>query len=136
MLWRNPVPSRDLGHNRARRIGFRDNPPLDLLIPSTATPHADLDLDPAPWLRNVNYMVDHICEPISEKRIACCRSARWRQGGEKRPLTVYLQNGSDFERRRISAFGSYPPYTAGLRVIRPTESGYALLSEKMIRLTR
>ena len=34
-------------------------------------------------------MVDHICEPICARRIACCRSAGRPQRGVKRPLTPY-----------------------------------------------
>ena len=89
MLWREAMPARHLCHNSARRIGFRHDPSLELLAPATPSPHADLDLNPAPWLRHVKYMVDHICEPICKRWIVSCWSARGRQGGDKRPLTSY-----------------------------------------------
>jgi hypothetical protein len=41
-----------------------------------------------PRLRCVNYMVDHICEPICIGWFAFCSSARRRQGGDRRPLTT------------------------------------------------
>jgi hypothetical protein len=36
MLWRNLVPTRDLGNDRARRMGFRHDLRLDVVAPTTA----------------------------------------------------------------------------------------------------
>jgi hypothetical protein len=44
-------------------IPLRHDPPLDLVAPPAATSRTDLDIHPAPRLRSVNYMVNHICEP-------------------------------------------------------------------------
>jgi hypothetical protein len=55
--------ARHLRYDHARRIRLRHDPPLDLVAPSAATSHTDLDIHPAPRLRGVNYMVNHICEP-------------------------------------------------------------------------
>jgi hypothetical protein len=49
-----------LRRDRARQKGFRNDPSLDLVAPATTTSRPD----PAPRLRNVNYVVDHRCEPI------------------------------------------------------------------------
>ncbi|MGA8615540.1 MAG: hypothetical protein WB760_28445, partial [Xanthobacteraceae bacterium] len=42
----------------------------------------------APWRRSVNYIVDHICEPICPSWFASCRSNRPLQGAGGRPLTM------------------------------------------------
>jgi DDE superfamily endonuclease len=34
-------------------------------------------------------MVNHMREPIFARWFACCRSVRWQQDGDKRPLTLY-----------------------------------------------
>src|SRR5215510_7388712 len=62
---------------------------LNLVAPPPAAPRTDLDIDPPPWLRTVDYMVNHICEPTCVRCIACCRSPRGRQCGAKKPLTMY-----------------------------------------------
>jgi hypothetical protein len=63
VLRRHAVPARHLGHDRARRIRLRHDPPLDLVARPPATSRTDLHLHPAPRLRSVNYIVNHICEP-------------------------------------------------------------------------
>src|SRR5215472_17440399 len=87
MLGRDVVPACDIRDNGARCEGFRDDPPLGLIAPSSATPRTDLDMDPAPWLRTVDYMVNHICEPNCVRWVASCSSTQGPQGGERRPLT-------------------------------------------------
>jgi hypothetical protein len=67
--------------DRARRKGFRHDPSLDLVAPPPA--------GSALWLRSVDDMLDHIDQPLCARCLACCRSARWREGGVRRPLTVY-----------------------------------------------
>ena len=94
MLRRHVVPTRHLRHDRAWRIGFRDNPPLGLDAPATPASNPDPDIDPASWLRSVNYMVDHMCEPICPIRFESCGSNRALQGGSREPLTSYQLAGS------------------------------------------
>src|SRR5215469_545285 len=91
MLRRDVVPARDNRDNGARREGFRDDPSLGLIAPPSATPRTDLDIDPTPWLRTVDYMVNHICEPNCVTWVASCSSTRGPQGGERRPLTLDWQ---------------------------------------------
>ena len=81
MLRRDVVPARHLRHNRARRIGFRHDPALGFIAPATPPPRSDLDIDPAPWSRSFNHMVDHICNSTSRMWAASCRAARALQGG-------------------------------------------------------
>ena len=88
MLRRDLVPTRDLRCHRSGRVGFRDDPALVLRAPATAAPNPDPDIDTTAPLRTVNYMVNHICEPISPNRFASCRSPRAVQGGAKGPLTL------------------------------------------------
>ena len=89
MLRRDLVPTRDFRCHRSGRVGFRDDPALVLRAPATAAPNPDPDIDTTAPLRTVNYMVNHICEPISPNRFASCRSPRAVQGGAKGPLTVH-----------------------------------------------
>jgi FMN phosphatase YigB (HAD superfamily) len=74
------MAARHFRRDRARRKGFRHDPSFDLVAPATT--------GPALWLRCVDYLLDHICEPICARWIACCRSTRRREGGVKRPLTL------------------------------------------------
>jgi transposase len=88
VLRRDVVPARHLRHDRPGRIGFRRNPSLGLVTPATPTPHPDPDIDPAPWLRRFNYMVDHICDSTSRMWPASSWSSRVLQGGAGGPLTL------------------------------------------------
>src|SRR6185312_4863936 len=88
MLRRHVVPPRHLRHHRAGRIGFRDDPPLGLNAPPTPASNPNPDIDPTWWLRSVNYMVDHMCQPIRPSWFASCDSSHALQGGSRAPLTV------------------------------------------------
>src|SRR4029077_9319507 len=90
LLWRKSVPACHFRDDRARRIGLRNNLALDLVAPATATSHPNPDLKETLWFRSANYLLDHSCEPIRARWIACCTSARSQQGGKKRPLTMEL----------------------------------------------
>jgi len=89
LLSRKPVPACHFRDHRPRRIGLRNNLALDLVAPATAKSHSNPDLKETLWFRSADYMLDHRCEPIRARWIACCTSARSQQGGEKRPLSVY-----------------------------------------------
>jgi hypothetical protein len=86
MLRREAMPARHFRHDRARQKGFRNDPFLDVITPAATTSRPDVP----PRLRCVNYMVNHICEPICIGWFAFCSSARRRQGGDRRPLTNLL----------------------------------------------
>ena len=62
---------------------FRDDPAFVLRTPSAPAPNPDADIDTTTPLRSVNYMLNHICEPISPNsvRILSLSSpgARWGQ---------------------------------------------------------
>jgi hypothetical protein len=51
--------------------------------PATPAPNAGPDLDTAPRLRSVNYMIDHICEPISSNRSTSADLPKSLQGAVK-----------------------------------------------------
>src|SRR5208337_1684363 len=102
MLGQDVVPARYLRDDHARCKRFGHDPSLDLIAPPPATTRTDLDVDPTPWLRTVDYMLNHICEPICVRCVACCRSARGRQGGGRRPLTVHRQSASAESTVRVS----------------------------------
>src|SRR6516225_8913361 len=109
MLGRDVVPARDIRDNGARREGFRDDPSLGLIAPPSATPRTDLDIDPTPWLRTVDYMVNHICEPNCVRWVASCSSTRDRQGRERRPLTLQWPAQSNYRLKAEDVHG-VPPF--------------------------
>jgi len=43
LLWRHVMPARQLRHERARRIGLRDDPPLAAPATPTSYPNPDID---------------------------------------------------------------------------------------------
>jgi hypothetical protein len=75
------MAARHIRYDRAWRKGFRYDPSLDLVAPAPA-PHRAL------WLRSVDYIPNHRCEPLCARRTTCGRPARRLQRGARRPLTV------------------------------------------------
>jgi hypothetical protein len=76
------MAARHIRYDRAWRKGFRYDPSLDLVAPAPA-PHRAL------WLRSVDYIPNHRCEPLCARRTTCGRPARRLQRGARRPLTQY-----------------------------------------------
>ena len=58
------MPACHLRHDRARRKQFRDDPPLVRVTPPSPATNATANLDAPSRRGSVNYMVDHICEPM------------------------------------------------------------------------
>ena len=87
MLRTDLVPARDLRHHRARRKRLRNDPPLLRVAPAPPAANATANRDPPARRRSVNYMVDHVCEPISSKGLASSRLRRAPQDAGKTPLT-------------------------------------------------
>jgi hypothetical protein len=58
------MPARNLRHDRARRIKFRDDPSLIPVAPPRSATDATANLDASARRSSVNYLVDHICEPM------------------------------------------------------------------------
>ena len=58
------MPARHLRHDRARCKQFRDDPPLVRVTPPSPATNATANLDAPSRRGSVNYMVDHICEPM------------------------------------------------------------------------
>ena len=58
------MPACHLRHDHARRKQFRDDPPLVRVIPPSPATNATANLDAPSRRGSVNYMVDHICEPM------------------------------------------------------------------------
>src|ERR1700758_5336187 len=75
-------------YNRSRCVGFRNDPTFVFRPPPAPAPNPNADIDTTAALRSVNYMVNHICEPISSNQFASCSSPRVGQGGGGAPLTV------------------------------------------------
>jgi hypothetical protein len=88
MLRCDVVPSRNFRHDYARLIGFRDYLALDLIAPPAPTANPGANINAAASLRSVNYMVNHICEPIQSRRATSSGSDRTLQDGDRAPLTI------------------------------------------------
>jgi hypothetical protein len=58
------MPACHIRHDRARRKRFRDDPPLVRVTPPSPATNATANLDAPSRRGSVNYMVDHICEPM------------------------------------------------------------------------
>ena len=58
------MPPGHLRHDRPRRKRFRDDPPLVRVTPPSPATNATANLDAPSRRGSVNYMVDHICEPM------------------------------------------------------------------------
>src|SRR6185436_14281131 len=88
MLRTDLVPARDLRHHRARRKRLRNDPPLLGVAPAPPATNATANLDAPARPRSVNYMVDHVCEPISSTGLVFSRLRRAPQDGVKTSLTL------------------------------------------------
>ena len=88
MLGADLVPSCYLRNNCARGIGFRDDPALQFFTPATPTANAGPNFYSAARPRSVKYIVDHICEPISQDRSTSADLSKPPQGAVRRPLTL------------------------------------------------
>jgi len=64
MLRADLMPACHHRHDRARRKRFRDDPPLVRVTPPSPATNATANLDAPSRRGSVNYMVDHICEPM------------------------------------------------------------------------
>src|SRR5262245_3379425 len=64
MLRADLMPACHLRHDRARRKRFRNDPLLVRVTPPSPATNATANLDAPSRRGNVNYMVDHICEPM------------------------------------------------------------------------
>jgi hypothetical protein len=94
MLRREPMAARHIRYDRAWRKGFRYDPSLDLVAPAPA-PHRAL------WLRSVDYIPNHRCEPLCARRTTCGRPARRLQRGARRPLTVHSLRMQILSKQRL-----------------------------------
>jgi hypothetical protein len=66
VLGRDVVPSRHFRHDRPRLIGLGDHLALGLVAPPAPTANPGANINAPASLRSVNYMVDHLCEPIHQ----------------------------------------------------------------------
>ncbi len=82
------MPSRHFRNDCAGLIGFRDYLALDLIAPPPPTANTGANINAAASLRSVNYMVNHICEPIQSRRATSSGSDQTLQDGDRAPLTV------------------------------------------------
>ena len=83
MLRHDRVPTRHFRNDCSGRVRFREDPALVLVTPAAPPSHPDANIDAAASIRSVNYMVNHICEPISSKSVRILPlsspGARWGQ---------------------------------------------------------
>src|SRR6266487_4670663 len=93
MLRADLMPARNLRHDCARCIRFRDDPSLILVAPPPPATDATANLDASARRGSVNYMVDHICEPILSTPFASSELCRPPQDGGKTPLTFHRRYG-------------------------------------------
>src|SRR5882762_1323524 len=87
MLRADLVPARHLRHHRARRKRLRDDPPLLRAAPPPPATNPTANLNSPARRRSVNYIVDHVCEPIPSIGLASSRLRRAKQDGVKTSLT-------------------------------------------------
>jgi hypothetical protein len=88
MLGAHLIPARHLRHDRARRKGLRHNAALLLVAPAPPPANAISNLDAPSRARSVNYMVDHMCEPIPSSGFESSELCYPRQDAGKTPLSV------------------------------------------------
>src|SRR5262249_24095259 len=69
---------------------------LDLIAPPAPTSNPGANINVAASLRSVNYMVNHICEPIQSRRATSSGSDRTLQDGDRAPLTLDEQGEQIF----------------------------------------
>ena len=88
------MPACHLRHDRARRKQFRDDPPLVRVTPPSPATNATANLDAPSRRGSVNYMVDHICEPMPSTGSHLPNYAARCKMGAKTPLTDQHQAGA------------------------------------------
>lgn len=88
MLRADLVPARHLRHHRAGRKRLRNYPPLLRVAPAPPAANATANLDAPARRQGVNYMVDHVCKPISSTGLASSRLRRAPQDEAKTSLTI------------------------------------------------
>src|SRR5262245_29917909 len=90
MLRADLMPACHRRHDRARRKRFRDDPPLVRVTPPSPATNATANLDAPSRRGSVNYMVDHICEPMPSTGSHLPNyAARCKMGERHRLLTTY-----------------------------------------------
>jgi hypothetical protein len=106
MLGAHLMPARHLRHDRARRKRLRHNAALLLAAPPPPPANAIANLDAPSMARSVNYMVDHICEPIPSEgsNLQMLPSARCGQN------TAYCKSITSTNRSsvRVAADSGFP----------------------------
>ena len=75
-----------LGDRRAAKL--HDYLAFDLIAPPASTANPSANINEAVSLRNVNYMVNHICEPIQSRSATSSGSDQTAQDGDRAPLTL------------------------------------------------
>ncbi len=88
------MPSRHFRHDYARLIGFRDYLALDLIAPPAPTANPGANINAAASFRSVNYMVNHICEPIQPRSATSSGSNQLVQDGDRASLTLKMASST------------------------------------------
>src|SRR6266508_3920936 len=104
MLRADLMPPRNLRHDCARCIRFRDDPSLILVAPPPPATDATANLEASARNGSVNYMVDHICEPILSTPFASSQLRRPPQDEGKTPLTPDVEHIGEISDGEKSSF--------------------------------
>ena len=103
------MPACHLRHDRARRKQFRDDPPLVRVTPPSPATNATANLDAPSRRGSVNYMVDHICEPMPSTGSHLPNYAARCKMGAKTPLYTITQSAVAMETIRLRIAPSHDP---------------------------
>src|SRR5262245_44037358 len=92
MLRADLMPAGHRRHDRAWRKRFRDDPTLVRVTPPSPATNATANLDAPSRRGSVNYMVDHICEPMPSTGSHLPNYAARCKMGERHRLQYILPN--------------------------------------------
>src|SRR5262245_29320991 len=94
MLRADLMPACHLRHDRARRKRFRNDPLLVRVTPPSPATNATANLNAPSRRGNVNYMVDHICEPMPSTGSHLPNYAARCKMGERQRLPISLSSAA------------------------------------------
>ena len=73
--------------------GLRYHQAFGLIAPPAPTTHPGANINATASLQSVNYMVNHICQPIQSRSATSSGSDQTAQDGDRAPLTLHMPLG-------------------------------------------